>query len=233
MRSFKTISLQTTPTRPTRLCVATLLLASLMMSASGCAQFVLIGYLLGGPPSIEPDFDAMTGESMQDPEKIVAVVCYAPTELKWDFEDIDAEVAKFVSFRLGEHNIRIVHPDVVRAWLDENPDWEQPEEIGREFEADYVIEVELTAFSLFEKDSTVLFRGRTEAYINVVSMDDTGDGDKIYTKELNSVFPTQIPRSIQDGSYLSFKREYLSRLSEEIGWLFYERYNGDKIAWAT
>jgi len=27
----------------------------------------------------------------------------------------------------------------------------------------------------------------------------------------------------------TFTREFLSRLSKEIGWLFFERYNGDNI----
>jgi hypothetical protein len=30
-------------------------------------------------------------------------------------------------------------------------------------------------------------------------------------------------------SYYDFRRLYMSRLSEEIGWLFYEHYAGDDI----
>ena len=32
---------------------------------------------------------------------------------------------------------------------------------------------------------------------------------------------------------LAFKREYLSRLGEEIGFKFYPSYNGDRIPWAS
>lgn len=213
-----------------RIAAAILLLAT----STGCAQAVLLGYLIGGPPSIEPDFDAMTGESLSAPEVTAVVVCYAPTELKWDFEKIDHEVAAAVTGRLTQNHIKVMHQESVRAWMDSHPDWERPEEIGKAFDVDYVIDIEINDFGLYEENSTTLYRGRTEAYVHVIKMDqDLGEGDKIYTKEMNVVFPISIPRAAQDQSFESFKREYLSRLSESIGWLFYEHFNGDKIPWAT
>ena len=212
---------------------------------TGCAQMVLLGYLIGGPPSIEPDFDAATGFSMSAPDTTVAVVCYAPTELKWDFERIDKEVATAVTYRLGQNNVRVINPEAVRAWLDEHPDWEKAEEVGEAFKCNYVIDMELHAFSLYEENSTELLRGNCEATINVVKLEydrvdekdrdtwDLIDGERVYSKDVDSTFPTRVPRSVHDQSYESFKKEYLSRVSEAIGWLFYEHFNGDKIPWAT
>lgn len=207
--------------------------STLLISLGGCAQAVLLGYLIGGPPSIEPDFDAMTGESLSAPETTVAVICYAPTELKWDFEKIDEEIADVVTYGLGANHIKVIRPDYIRGWIDKHSDWERPEEIGAAFDVDYVVNIEINDFGLYEDNSTTLYRGRTEAFVHVIRMDETGDGERIYTKEVDSLFPTTIPRSAQDQSFEQFKREYLSRLAESIGWLFYEHYNGDKIPWAT
>ena len=66
-------------------------LALAAVSLSGCNYFIALGYLIGGPPSVEPDFDAQTAKSFTDKGVTVAVVCYAPTELKWDFDEIDYE----------------------------------------------------------------------------------------------------------------------------------------------
>ena len=234
--------------RPALLCAA-----ALCVSLAGCAQAVLLGYLIGGPPSIEPDFDSATGLSLSAPDTVVAVVCYAPTKLKWDYETIDEEVAKTVTYRLGQNHIKVINPDYVRAWLDEHPDWERAEEVGEAFKCDYVIDMELHAFRLHEENSRELLRGSCEATVNVVQLsydkagegaaeDATGDkrngwefldGERIYSKDIQQIFPTQAPRSAYDESLESFKAEYLSRLSEAIGWLFYERYSGDKIPWAT
>ena len=223
----------TTTPRRIRTLLFALAVGGLVSGLQGCSQFVLLSYIIGGPPSIEPDFDAETGLSLQGKDTTVAVVCYAPTELKFDYPKVDAEVASAVAYRLSEHGINVVHPDYVRAWTDEHPDWELPEEIGDALKATHVIDIELTAFSLYEENSHTLYRGRSEVYLNVIEMQPDGTGEKIFSTELDSLFPTQVPRSTQDISFIQFKREYLSRLSESIGWKFYERYNGDKIPWAN
>ncbi|MEG8007454.1 hypothetical protein U2444_14745, partial [Listeria monocytogenes] len=83
-------------------------------------------------------------------------------------------------------------------------------------------------------NSTTLFRGHTEAYIHVVEMDEAHEtGERIFSKEVDFFFPTRVPRSSYDTSLMEFQKEYLSRLSERIGHLFYERFNGDMIGWAT
>ncbi|MCA8998727.1 MAG: hypothetical protein KDA80_17130, partial [Planctomycetaceae bacterium] len=90
---------------------------------SGCAQFVLLSYLIHGPPSIEPDFDAETGESLSDPDQLAAIVCFAPTEMQYKFPQIDDQVATHVAYRLGQNHIKVIDPDYIRAWVDEHPDW--------------------------------------------------------------------------------------------------------------
>ncbi len=199
----------------------------------GCNQFVLLSYIIGGPPSIEPDFDSQTGKGLDRPDITVAVIGYADTRMKVENPRIDAEIASMVAYRLAAHKINIVHPDTVHAWLDEHPDWEKAEEVGRGLKADYVIEIELESFDLYEEHSASLFRGRTEGYVNVYEIDADGFGERIYSKDLSFMFPTEAPRSTYDQLPASFKREYLTRLSELIGWLFVERYSGDKMHWAT
>lgn len=218
--------------RPCRLIVG-LLVAMVALGLQGCSQFVVLGLLLGGFPSIEPNFDAETGLSLKGKDTTVAIVCYAPTELQFDYPKIDSEIASAIAYRLAQNEINVVHPDYVKAWIDENADWEMPEEIGEALKATHVIDIEVTSFSLYEENSHTLYRGRAEVYLNVIEMQPDGTGEKVYSTELDSVFPTHVPRSTQDISYLQFKREYLSMLSQDIGWNFYERYHGDKIPWAN
>lgn len=201
-----------------------------VIASSGCNYLILFGYLLGGPPSIEPDFDVVTKQSMTDRGKTVAVVCYAPTELKWDVTDVDRDVARYVAQRLATHKIKVIRPDSVQAWLDANDDWDQPEEIGKAFDASYVIYIDLYKYSLFAENSADLYEGRAEAMVSVFEMDEDGNGEKIYGKEIISRYPLSAPRSTSEITFSRFRREYLSRLSEEIGRLFYESYNGDDLA---
>ena len=209
-----------------------LLAMAILPMLSGCNYVIAIAYLLHGPPSIEPDFEKTVGESMTDYDTTVAVVCYAPTEVKWDFEAIDSEIAEYVAKQMFMHQIRVIDPDRIRDWLDKHSDWDKPEEIGAAFHATHVVYIDLQSYHLYEKNSTQLFRGRAEAMVTVWKMDDD-EGEKIYSKEITSLYPLKIARSVYETSYYRFKKEYLLRLSEEIGRLFYPYYNGDDIKDAT
>ena len=197
---------------------------------SGCNYVMVFGYLLGGPPSVEPAFDKETKESMTDKGVRVAVVCFAPNDIKYNFESIDYELAKYLSFQLHAHKIKVVPPDLIKGWLEENKDWDKPEEIGAAFKTTYVIYIDLNEFSLYEEGSPELYRGRAEGIVNVWKMDDDGHAEKIFSVDKTSKYPMHQPISSGDKTYMTFKGEYLTRLSEEIGRLFYEYYVADEIA---
>ncbi|MCA9055690.1 MAG: hypothetical protein KDA75_17745 [Planctomycetaceae bacterium] len=204
-----------------------------LVTASGCAQFTLLGLLIGGPPHIEPEFDRETGESFVGTEAKVAVVCYADPKLKLRYSKVDFEVATYVARLMQINRINIAEPDYVRAWIDEHPDWETAEEVGEGVEADYVVEIELVEFDLYEPHSSTLFRGKTSGYVNTYRLTDSGEAERIFTRDVNFMFPTKVPRSTYELTEIDFKREFLSRLGEEIGFMFYPSYNGDKIPWAS
>ena len=115
-----------------RLVLLTVLLVS-TSALAGCNWLVFAGYLIGGPPSIEPLFDAETGQSMTDKDVTVAVVCYAPKDILWDFSDVDYELSKSVAYQMFQRKIQVVNPDYIRDWLDRNPNWDRPSEIGAAF----------------------------------------------------------------------------------------------------
>lgn len=216
--------------RALRTWVAVFMAATLCVSLSGCSYILFFGYLLGGPPSVEPPFDTETRESMTDKDVTVAVICFAPKDVKYGFEKIDEELAKYVTFRLHEHKISVINPDQVKAWLDANKDWDKPEEIGAAFKTTYVIYIDLNEFTLYEEGSATLYRGRSEAIVSAWKMDeDFETAEKIFSKEKISKFPLHRPESSTETTYSNFKARYLSRLSDEIGRFFYEYYLSDEI----
>lgn len=196
---------------------------------TGCAQVVMLGYLIGGPPSIEPDFDKKTNLSLDKKGRKVLVMCYAPKEVKWDFDSVDRELGVQVTHRLNQHQIKVMDPDAVNAWLDNHADWDKPEEIGRDFEVDFVVFIEIRKFSLYEQGSNNLFRGNSEIDLSVFEMEKSGEGNEIYSKEVMSKYPIHSPVQTSETSYYDFKQLYLSRLSDEIGRHFYDYYAGDDI----
>ncbi len=209
------------------------LAALLSVCLSGCNYLVFFGYLIGGPPQIEPVFEAETGKSLTDHGVRVAVVCYADDELTYQYDSIDYLLSVGIAARFRQHQIDVVSPDRVRLWLEENPDWDTPDEIGAEFDVTYVVYVDISSFSLYEHDSRHLYRGRASGIVSVYEMDSGGEGHRIFTQDLSSEFPRLTQRSAAEISYDSFRSEYLLRLSDEIGRMFYPYGSGDDVSSGT
>lgn len=212
--------------------VAVLFLAG---SMSGCMSYLIAAaYFIGGPPMVEPDFDKVTHKSMTDKDITVAVLCMAPKEIKYNFDDIDKMLGTYVTYRLHAKKIKMFRQDVVQAWLDKHDDWDKPEEIGAALEANYVIVVDLHSYTLYAENSSNLYQGRAECIVSVVEMNkEDKSGEVIYTKEINSRYPLAVPRPTSETEYDTFRKEYLSRLSDEIGRLFYEYEDLEDISSAT
>ena len=71
-----------------------------------------------GLPDRRPSLDRSrlrrkTKQSLADKGKKTLVLCYAPTELKWDNEAVDQELAKHVAYRLNMNKIKVIDPDRV------------------------------------------------------------------------------------------------------------------------
>ncbi len=219
--------------RPMSLLFQLALTGMMLVTIPGCNYVLLLGYLIGGPPQLEPLFEKETEKSMTDKDIRVAVVCYASDELKYQFDNLDHIIASRVTNALADKNIDVVLNDEVRTWLKENPDWDTAVEVGAAFDVNFVIYIDVSGFSLYERDSNTLYRGRCDAIVSVYEMETDGDGKRIFSRDINSVHPLHVPRSASEMSYDTFRMEYIWRLSDEIGRLFYPYLNGDDISHAA
>jgi hypothetical protein len=192
-----------------------------LLAIPGATISSRLAYLIGGAPQEEPLFEKETKKSMTDKDVRVAVVCYASDELKYRFDNIDHIIASRVTNQMASKKIEMVPYDEIRAWLNENPDWDTAEDVGAEFDVTYVVYIDVSDFSLYERDSNSLFRGRCDAIVSVYEMETGGEGRRIFSRDVNSVYPLQVPRSATDVSHDTFRMEYIWRLSDDIGRLFY------------
>jgi hypothetical protein len=218
--------------RSVSLLATVLLIGCTLLCSSGCNYFIMLGYLIGGPPQLEPLFEKETQKSFTDKDVRVAVVCFAPDELKYQYSDIDHVLASRLAFQMQHRKIDMIAPDQVRYWLEENPNWDSPVEVGAAFDVSYVVYVDVSDFSLYESGSANLFRGRCEAIVSVYEMETDGTGRRIFSRDLTSAFPIHAPRAATEVSYDTFRMEYFMRLSDEIGRMFYPHLNGDDIGFA-
>ena len=202
---------------------------------TGCNLFMVAAYLIAGPPSVEPDFEVATRTSLTDKDVVVAVVCYAPDDLKSDIgnETIDRDVARYVSQMLTAHKVVVRQPSQTAAWMARNPDWTETSEIGEAMQVTHVVYLDLHKFSLYEENSADLYRGRAEVIVTVTTAgagdDATGEWEDVYNRDVVSRYPLAVPRSASAQGLEAFKKEYLTRLADDVGRLFYPHWNGDDM----
>ena len=163
------------------------LAAALPVVLSGCNLFMIAAYLIAGPPSVEPDFEAATRASLTDEDVTVAVVCYVPLELRADMgnETLDRDLARLVAQKLTLNKIKVRDPNVVAQWLARNPDYEDASEVAEAMQVTHVVYLDLSRFSLWEENSATLLRGRADTLVSVWAAEEVGDeAYEVYGKEV-------------------------------------------------
>ena len=99
-----------------------------------------------------------------------------------------------------------------------------PVDIGKTLKADYVLEVKINSFSIYEKDTyPQMYRGKTELAVNMykVAAKD-GEEHKLYSKEFPRVYPNGMSTLVADGGLNAsmFRSKYLSVVANDIAKMF-------------
>lgn len=146
----------------------------------------------------------------------VAVLCYVPDSVRWNYEQVDREVEDYVARQLKEQGVQVVDPAKVRACIEQNPEWEQPDEIAAALDVTFMVYVELNEFSLYEKGSASSYQGGAAGKVSVLEINDEQNFRQTESTHLNSQSEPHRPSTASVGEYASFKERYLTELGTEV-----------------
>ncbi len=199
---------------PTRRCIQAGMVAVATVMLLGCRPAALLYYLLLAPePKIAAEFDKLEG-------KKVVVLIYATASARYAYPNIEADLRRYVVRELLDNveDIEIADPDQVMQWCAENEGFSLAE-VGKEFDADYVVYVEIQQFATSDPSSPQLYRGRAAATIQVADVHE--DGDIVWETYVESAYPAS--RSVPAGeiSEAKFRKIYVKRLAREIARHFF------------
>jgi hypothetical protein len=157
--------------------------------------------------------------------KVVIAAHHANLELRPEL----AEMHQLVATRLGQHleqrfkenkdKVKIVAPTLVRSYQSKQTGYVSPEEIGKHFQADYVVALELDGLSLFEKGSRgQLYRGNAEIQVKVVDVTKpVGEGEK-YDKSMRWDYQRHVDAN--EMSLGQFRARFVERVAKDLSQLF-------------
>ena len=134
---------------------------------------------------IAPEFDKL-------PNTRVAVLVWTEPATMFDFPHARFELATYIvdklSYEMGrqESGTQVVDSRDVEDFLQRNPDAQiDPQMVGRHFQADYVVYLEILTFQVRNADEPQFLRGQVEA--SVVVHDIRADPDETRRYELAPV----------------------------------------------
>lgn len=199
----------------------------LALFSIGCNPLTGLYFLMvGKDPKFEPEFRLAT----PDIEARVMILAYSAPDVRTDQVGIDRQLATAIVRQLEERckankeRISLVPVHKVERFKSDNPSWRTmgASEIGRYFDVDLVLDMELVALDLFEPGShRSLYRGRCKIDLAVHDLHKSKDGP-VFKTAFSSEYPrTRGPIPVADDNNVEkFRDMFLNRIATDICWKF-------------
>ena len=207
-----------------RLIAGTMVLA---IAGVGCNPFNLAYFLTGGPESkVDPDFRLATKEH----EVTVLILAYSTADVQTDQVGVDRQLGAMVARQLqdrcqvNKEKVKIVPIHQVEKFKADHPGWKSmgAVEMGKHFDADFVVDLELVRLGLYESGShRSLYRGSSKIDVAVLDVRKPLDGP-VLKKSISVEYPKSrgpIPVA-DDNNPDKFRDLFVNRIATEICWLF-------------
>lgn len=203
---------------------------AMLCSLPGCSLGVMFGKMLTGDPMIPAEFKSRTRVDLAKGKVTVLVVCTTPSSVESDLATLKYDLIDGVARRMKLNGVKVINPDLVASWIDEHGDvGSKPSDLARDFDADYIVHIDVEAFGLREPNSPKLLRGKSSGFVRVFKVEEAGTqrlAHNVYSNEFTSTFPTHQPISEQGRTALTFQKDYVDRVCDQLAEKFYDHRPG-------
>jgi hypothetical protein len=196
-------------------------------AASGCNPLTGAYFMLFGvDDKIAPEFKI--GSSGKNPNHVLILVTMIQ-ESKSDLLGVERQMATAICKQLeaeckaNKEKIKIVPVYKVEEFKTNNPGWRtmRATEIGRQFDVDFVIDVEVKNMYLYEKDSRKsLFHGRGAINLTVTDVAKSADEGPVHQRQITVEYPKAkgpIPAD-DDMSVERFRELFVQKIAQDVSW---------------
>lgn len=199
----------------------------MLLAGLGCNPLTVPFFMMFGVDAKEePEFKLAKPEH----EVTVLVLAYTAPDVQTDQVGLDRqlaiEFAKQLTTRctFNKEKVKLVPVHKVEKFKSDHPGWKSMgvTEIGRYFEADYVLDVEVASLSLYEPGShKTLYKGYCKIDVSVLDLNKPQDGPS-WRQAISVQYPSSrgpIPVG-DDNNTESFRSKFITRIATEMCWKF-------------
>jgi hypothetical protein len=195
--------------------------------AAGCNIPSLAYFLAPGADTKDPQFKVASAD--KDKEVRVMILASTGLETRPEFLRVDRELSRLLAvelqkgFKENKEKVTVVPCSQVDKHRDEHPNWHAvpAADIGKYFDANYVIQLTINNVTLYEPGSArQLFRGRAAITIEVADVSKPSEGP-VYEEEYTIEFPrAKGPIAVDGSNPAQFRQLFLSKMARELAWRF-------------
>ncbi|MCX7387422.1 MAG: hypothetical protein NTX48_12215 [Planctomycetales bacterium] len=202
------------------------LMASMVLP--GCSLGVMAGKLFFDDPKMKSVFRKNTGTDLTKGEKTILIACSTSHQILSKYPGIRIDIVDKMSRILETRNVKIVPPDDVATWFDDHGEWGDFTELADEFDADYVMHIDLKSFAVVVPDSPNLLQGKTEGRVSMMEIKmaeknkDKKKASVAVERSFSVMFPTTYPVPRESRSEEMFTENFLDRISAQLARMLYD-----------
>lgn len=204
-----------------------LILAALMV-LPGCSLGVMAGKLFFDDPKMKSVFRKNTGTDLTKGEKSILIACSTSHQILSKYPGVRIDIVDKMSRILDTHHVKVIPADDVATWFDDHGEWGDFTELADEFDADYVMHIDLKSFAVVIPDSPNLLQGKAEGRVSMMEIRMTGkDKDKktasvAVERSFSVMYPPTYPVPRESRSEEMFTQNFLDRISEQLARMLYD-----------
>ena len=166
-------------------------------------------------------------------DKRIAVLVMTTPAVDFEYPYAQLELTNLVSLVLSQHvkGAQLVDPQEIDRFQREDLDWLRLSisEIGRKFDAEQIVYLDVIQYTMTEEKSVNLLRGRIWAEVSVYDMAAAQANRARYTTEVTVVYPEANPVPVDGGARQHIELRTINMFAEELALKFYDhKVNRDK-----
>lgn len=179
-------------------------------------------------PATPPEKFAFTKNKRNPKVVIVASHASAQTQGNTDTFNADQMLAQRLhqlmskAFKENRDKVEIISPYKVQDYLAKNPQWKDtldPTQIGKHFDADYVMFLEISRLSLYKERSNHLFyEGNAEIQVTVVDVANAEAGTEVSDVYV-CTYPSSGPVPADYGPG-KFRTQFINKMARDLTFWF-------------
>jgi hypothetical protein len=196
----------------------------------GCSLGIMAGKMLFGDPKGKSQFRSATGVDLTKGEKSLLIVCSAPYGVLAKQPSIQLDIVDRMTRILDKHNVKVISTDDVAAWFDDHGEWGDFSELSDEFDADFVMHIQIEAFNCEVPDSPNLLQGKADGKVTVLEAEgsDSKTMSMAFERTFDVTFPSYpVPR--ENKSEQLFTEGFLDRTAISLTHFLYDHRASETV----